>query len=359
MRKAKVVFGFAKRYSEVSSPQIGSRASRSIALMALATLFTASGFKSADASIVFGTLSNFDIYNTTPEPSEGAEIELEGVHSSSLSRDFPAHYGSKSIVEYDDGFGNFAGTRITYTNYNFGGAPTPGSLLPNPNPTSTNGHALTYTAGGEHFGFSLSGEQPTAMRFYWLNDNGGAYERINRTPELVPNPTWSFQPAAPGANPVLRAEVRIAEPVEVIAQKPDSIWMKVYKTEIERVVDLDELMSGNDIVPEDGVEVETEWELLEGGKMKMAEDEVGENGKAVIRRYEYFKYTGAYDAEHEPLTLFLDTDLLEPPAGELGNFIAANMVAVNLVAVPEPSTSALLLSGLALAGGQSRRRRRA
>ena len=56
--------------------------------------------------------------------------------------------------------------------------------------------------------------------------------------------------------------------------------------------------------------------------MKMAEDEVGENGKAVIRRYEYFKYTGAYDAEHEPLTLFLDTDLLEPPAGELGNFIA-------------------------------------
>ena len=94
MRKAKVVFGFANRYSEVPSLQIGSRASRSIALIALATLFTASGFKSADASIVFGTLSNFDIYNTTPEPSEGAEIELEGVHSSSLSRDFPAHYAA-------------------------------------------------------------------------------------------------------------------------------------------------------------------------------------------------------------------------------------------------------------------------
>ncbi len=336
------------------------RASHSIALTVLAVLFTTLGSKPADASTVFGTLSNFDIYNTTPEACEGAEIELEGVHSSSISRDFPAHFANKSILEYTDSLGNFAGTRITYTEYNFSGAPTPGSLLPNPSPTTTNGHALTYTAGGEHFGFSLTGEQPTAMRFYWLNNNGGTYERIGNTPQLVPNPTWSIQPpAAAGGALLLRAEVRVPEPVEVIAQKPDSIWMKVYKTEIERAVDLDELMSGPGIVPQDGVEVETEWELLEGGKMKMAEAEVGEDKKAVIRRYEYFKYTGPYDAEHEPTSIFLDTDLAEPPDGELGDFIAANMVAANLVAVPEPATSISLLVGFAIFATQRRHRRRA
>lgn len=324
---------------------------RRIGLAMAAMCCSAACSTNAQASTIFGTLSNFDIYNTTPEPCEGAEIELEGVHSSDIHGDFPAHYASKSISEYTDSMGNFAGTRITYKGYNFAGAPTPGSLLPNPNPTSTNGHALTYTAGGEHFGFSLGAAQPTAMRFFWLNDNAGTYERIGNTPQLVPNPIWSYQPpAVPGGAPVLRAEVEVPEPAEVIAQKPDSIWMKVYKTEIDRAVELEELMSGPGIVPQDGVEIETEWELLEGGKMKMAEAEVGENAHAVIRRYEFFKYTGPYDAEHEPTSLFLDTELLAPPVGELGDFIAANMVAANLLPVPEPSTWVLLITGLAVVG---------
>ncbi len=134
--------------------------------------------------------------------------------------------------------------------------------------------------------------------------------------------------------------------------------MKVYKTEIDRTVDLDELLSGPGIVPQDGVEVETEWELLEGGKMKMAEAEVGDNDKAVIRRYEFFKYTGPYDSAHEPTSLFLDTELLAPPDGELGDFIAANMVAANLVAVPEPATWLLLLTGLTIFGWRRRSRPR-
>ncbi len=336
------------------------RVSRCLGWAMAAMLFTASCVPSARASTIFGTLSNFDIYNTTPEPCEGAEIELEGIHSSDISRDFPAHFANKTITEYNDSMGNFAGTRITYTGYNFAGAPTPGSLLPNANPTTTNGHALTYTAGGEHFGFSLGAAQPTAMRFFWLNDNAGTYERIGNTPQLVPSPTWSYQPpAVPGGAPVLRAEVRVPEPAEVIAQRPDSIWMKVYKTEIDRAVDLDELMSGPGIVPQDGVEIETEWELLEGGKMKMAEAEVGDNAEAVIRRYEFFKYTGPYDSAHEPTSDFLDTDLLVPPDGELGAFIAANMVAANLVEVPEPSTWVLLLTGLAVVGWRSRHARRA
>lgn len=327
--------------------------------LALAAMLCAAPTAWASPTI-FGTLSNFDIYNTTPEPCEGAEIELEGIHSSSIGGDYPAHYASKTITEYTDSFNNFAGTRIRYTGYNFPGAPTPGSLLPNPNPTSTNGHALTYSDGGEHFGFWLSGAQPTATRFFWLNNNAGTYERIGNMPELVPSPTWSYQPpAVPGGAPVLRAEIQVPEPAEVIVQRPDSIWMKVYKTELDRPVDLEELISGPGIVPQDAGEVETEWELLEGGRMKAAEAEVGENGEAVIRRYEFFKYTGPYDEEHQPTSAFLDTEMLEPPAGELGDFIAANMVAANLVAVPEPSTWVLLLTGLAIFGWRRRHTRRA
>ena len=99
----------------------------------------------------------------------------------------------------------------------------------------------------------------------------------------------------------------------------------------------------NDIVPEgeNPIEVESEWALLEGGgapKEKVDEDPIDEeNDKVIIRRYEFYEYTGVYDEEHEPITLFLDPgDLLEPPAGELGKFLSANMVAAVLNVDPAP-----------------------
>jgi len=58
--------------------------------------------------------------------------------------------------------------------------------------------------------------------------------------------------------------------------------------------------------------------------------------------------------EHEPTSLFLENDTLDPvELGEVGSFIAANMVAANLV--PEPSTWVLLLTGLAIIGWKARR----
>lgn len=285
---------------------------------------------------IYGTMSNFDTYNTTPEPSEGAEIELEGCHSSMVYNTFPAHYNHMTVTDYVDG-ASF-GTRIRFEDYNFNTTVTNGSLNPNPNPASTNGHALVNTDGGEHFGFAAN-EQPTAMRFFWLNKTAsGQYERIGDMPLAIPNPTWSFVPANGGGAPEVLAEVRVPEPAEFHVQKPDSIWMKVYKTELNRPVELDELMSGDDagnIVPQDEAEIESEWELLEGGKMKAHGGKLDDkDSKAIVRRYEFFAYTGAVDEENEPITAFLDQDLLEPPAGELGNFIAANMVAANLVAAP-------------------------
>jgi len=203
-------------------------------------------------------------------------------------------------------------------------------------------------------------------------------------PEIVPGPTWTYiPPNNPGDLAVVQAAVKVPEPAEVIEQRPDSTWMKVFKVKLpasqapadpaEMQALLLKLISDanpeneqpdvplNDIVPEgdDPIEIESEWELLEGGKApkeKVAEDEVDEgdqeNDKLIIRRYEFYEYTGLYDAEHEPITEFLDPgDLLEPPVGELGNFISSNMVAAVLNPigiVPEPTTLIMLASGLAL-----------
>jgi hypothetical protein len=360
-----------------------------VGLCGLMAVFVAiGGLSAASASSIFGTLSNFDIYNTTPEPSEGAEIELEGIHSSDLGGDYPANYANRSITEYLDASNNFAGTRIRYTGYNFPGAPTPGSLLPNPNPTSTNGHQLVYSAGGEHFGFWLTGvQQPTATRFFWLNDNAGTYERIGAVPETVPGPTWTYDPPAnAGDVGVLQAVIKVpeADPEDVDAPKPNSTWLKVFKTKLNFVPnDMDallaKLISGdpNDpnyagLAPQDEIETETEWELLEGGKNpkeKMNEDEVGDNDKIVIRRYEFYEYIGAVDEENGAMSVWEDIgnpldpglDVLDDQgnvifAKERGNFISANMVAAVLGApVPEPAAG--VLAALGLAAWVARRRR--
>jgi hypothetical protein len=98
--------------------------------------------------------------------------------------------------------------------------------------------------------------------------------------------------------------------------------------------------------------VESEWELLEGGsapKEKVAEDDVDEgdqeNDKLIIRRYEFYEYTGPYDDEHEPTSAFLEDCCLEPPPGELGPFISSNMVGAVLqpiAVIPEPTTLVML-----------------
>ncbi len=277
---------------------------------------------------IYGTLSNFDIYNETPHDSYGAEIELEGVHVEDLYRTFPAHYSQEDRIPYQE-TGKF-GVRVKYSGYNFSSS---GYLPANTIGQSTNGHTCVGTAGCEHFGFSLTGAQPAAFRFYWLDQNG---QRIGTNPESVAVPTWNYIAPVGGGAPRLNAMVEVPEPVEVHPQRPDSIWMKVFKTEIDRPVDLMELMSNNAIIPDSVGETESEWELLEGGIDKNAEheDDIGEGNFAVIRRYEYYEYTGLYDEEHEPLSLFdgHNNDAEQPPEGELGQFISANMVAANLAA---------------------------
>jgi hypothetical protein len=293
-----------------------------------------------------GALSNFDVFNDTAANATGAELELVGVHSSDVTSTFPSHFNH--IVKTDYTSGTLFGTRIDYTAYNFNAsgfiAPTPGQ--------STNGHFCVNIPGCEHFGFAVS-VQPTDTRYFWLDQTSN---RIGTTPMSVPSATWNYVPAVQNQPARLQAQIAVPQPEIPEAMLPDSLWVKTYITESDVPVELNDLLSGNALI--NNAQVETEWSLLEGGVPDTADAAVGANAEAVIRRYEYYKYTGPYDpTDHSPLSAFTGGNLTEPPAGELGAFISANMVAANLAApIPEPRTYALLLAGLCVLVFASRRR---
>jgi hypothetical protein len=275
-----------------------------------------------------GTMSNFDVFNETSLNVYGAEIDLEGVHSSEVTKTYPSHFNIMTATEYTNG--STFGTHLTFKEYNFDPS---GYMIPRVG-QSTNGHFAVNLPGCEHFGFSVA-KQPTATRFFWL---GQGYTQLGTTPLSIPNANWTYVAPAVGALPAVQAIVVPPAPEVPEAMLPDSIWMKVYVTEMDRQVDLEELISGPGTIVPQGV-AETEWSLLEGGVPEMAEISISDAAEAVIRRYEYYKYTGSYDpTDHAPLSSW--DHISPPPDGELGDFIAANNVAMNLV--PEPATMMLL-----------------
>jgi hypothetical protein len=134
----------------------------------------------------------------------------------------------------------------------------------------------------------------------------------------------------------------------------DAQWVKVYKTEQQGNVDLNDLMGDNHaVVPEAAAQLEVSWNLLQqdppnGGKQKQKgklvnQGNLGNGNHAVVRRYEYYKYAGTYDPiTHEALCA--DLTCTAPSPGELGDAIGAQNAAANL------NVNALTVS--ASAGGQ-------
>jgi hypothetical protein len=291
----------------------------------------------AQVGIIQGTMSNFDVFNETSVNVYGAEIELEGCLSTDVNKTYPAHFSSMVKTDYSSGISS--GTRLTFTGYTFDPS---GYMIPRVG-QSTNGHFAVNLPGCEHFGFSIVGTQPTTTRFFWLDQPGN---RIGTKPMSIPNATWTYNPpAVPGGQWVMQAVVVPPAPEIPEAMLPDSIWMKVYVTEMDRPVDLGELISGpGTVAPQSKAEIEKEWVLLEGGVPEQGDSVVGPNAQSVLRRYEYFKYTGPVDpTDNAPLSSW---NLVgEPPANELGDFIAANMVAANLADPPCRYTLAGDLNG--------------
>jgi hypothetical protein len=145
----------------------------------------------------------------------------------------------------------------------------------------------------------------------------------------------------------------------------DALWVKVFTTEFEHPIELEELVGDNNLVQQ--AETEIEWQLLQkefnnplSGQLESGLGvPVGPNAASILRRYEFYEFSGVYDPEtHESLFDPGFGDSLPGP-NDVGTYLGSQNAAVNLVVnlVPEPQTFALMLIGFGLCGAVARRRK--
>jgi len=304
-----------------------------VALLAIA-------IQPALAQTQYGTLSNFDVFNDTGQETHGFEIELDGISSADVTYTFGGtylRYGTPTVTEFAGGVYVRYQSPYDPVNHVFTQAtPMAPAVI-----TPTNGHACFaggtgnyLTAGCEHFGVGITGN-PTNTVYRWLvadPANPGQLMPLG-TKVSIPAPVWNV---VPNIDPVLAPVVQAvlpAEPAEVEGQYGEAQWVKVFVTELPDPVDLHHLVTDDPVVPQDGAETEVEWVLLQAGPdgaphaVLVNEKEVGEGNEAVIRRYEFYAYTGPYKPEDHEAKPVSDSN---PLPEEIGNYLGAQMAAVNL-----------------------------
>ena len=157
----------------------------------------------------------------------------------------------------------------------------------------------------------------------------------------------------------------ITPPASPEPQWGDAIWVKVFTTELEDAPKLEDLIGGNAIF--NNLTTETEWQLLQkdpGNPLSGILESgygapVGPNAASIIRRYEFYDFAGNYDpVDHQALfdVGFGDS---HPGLNDVGHYLGAQNGAANLnvaAAIPEPGTPAMLITGLGLLFGITRRR---
>ncbi|MFG6466135.1 InlB B-repeat-containing protein [Roseateles sp. BYS87W] len=317
-----------------------------------ASALVAASLLPAQAQVVMaGSYQNFDVLNNTGAPTYGFEMEVWGISKSHLTRIFPSNfypdvirYGFGSATDFPGGVNVRWAARYDPATGRWSTAtPVPPSLTSVPGESCwTLGMPATYaSAGCEHFGIS-STLNPSRIVYYWLVPDPAVPGNLMRTSQSVsiPAPTWSVvQPANPALPPVVAAEVP-APPPRVVAQFGDAQWVRVYKTENAAKVELEQLVGDNRaVVPEQAAQLEVSWSLLQadppdGGRKRQRgklanQGNVGAGNRAVVRRYEYYKYAGAYDpVTHEALCA--DLTCTAPSPGELGDAVGAQNAAANL-----------------------------
>jgi MYXO-CTERM domain-containing protein len=320
---------------------------------------------------VYGTLGNFDVVNDTGQVAHGFEIELEGLHIEDITdtfggpgRGFPTtveRYGAPTVVGYTNGA--VFGVRVTYQATFAAGAwnvGTPSGVYSTPGESCWTGGGIGYgpSTPCDHFGVGHTGTA-TTVRYSWLVEASPGSGSLAPIQAALPAPSWSATPSpVPGGQPVVVARVQAPAPPE--APEPqfgEPVWVKVYSTEFEDKVSLEDLLGGNPKVEQAKEKTEIEWQLLQtdpgnpdaGVLENGGAAEVGAGKEAVLRRYEFYAYTGAFDPEnHEAQPLLGDS---HPSAGELGDFLGAQNVALNLngnpvAAVPEAPPAGMLALGL-------------
>jgi uncharacterized protein (TIGR03437 family) len=278
------------------------------------SLFALLAIGPASAQTVSGSLSNFDVFNDTGQQCHGFEIELDGLTSSDIASTF----GGPGYIRYDvPKLVDFAGGVVVRyeSSKDAAGHFTVGTPLPQAAPTQTAGHSCWiggtpgYEAMGcEHFGVGMF-KNPTAVVYRWLVEdpsNLGTLIRAGSNVNIAA-PLWSvLPPVAVGGAPVVNAD--IDAPKAPAQQFGDAVWVKVFESESSDNPDkseLNHLLTDDPLVPQDAGHQEVELELSqtnpskpENGRLQHGKP-LGNGSQSVIRRFEFYKYTGPYTAEHE------------------------------------------------------------
>lgn len=320
------------------------------------------------ASGTFGSLANFDVVNDTGWTAHGFEIELEGIDRAHISDVFGLNrnfgtpspgdverYGLPSLDDLLGPGGQVIGTRITYRASFANGvwsAGTASGVFNTPGESCwTFGNVGYPNVPCDHFGVSTLGT-PTATRYQWLIETGTPGVLA---PAAVAIPAVAFAPPAQAAAPVVA--VIQAQQVDPVVPQNNAFWVKIVQTTLEDNVDLNELMGGHHpfenaavAALNDKTEVEIEWQVLQPGFVDEVSKAIQLNGDpALAIRFEFFKYLGRFD----------DEGLVDPlreqiPVGNtlnewVGDYVGEQVAGFNAVqaAVPEPTSLAMMLGGIA------------
>ncbi len=269
---------------------------------------------SAEASIAYGTLNNFDCVNDTEVEAHGFEIELEDIHSTDITYTYDYnHYGIPKIREdntdpaHPKVFIRYAATR------NPDGTWTAFTAIPSGPITPTDGHRFTNPSvnfGGEHFGAGYYGA-PTAVKYNWLIDDGTG-NLVHGPPVYVATPTFTYYQAVAQVQAVI---VPPPPPAPPVLQFGEATWVKDIKTSTHNAnkVELVDLIDPDPADPlaknwanGEPAEVETEWRVLQTefanagnpkGVLAGVPEDLPGGDEVITRRYEFYKYVGPFDAE--------------------------------------------------------------
>jgi len=297
----------------------------------------------AQTATLTGFLSNFDVVNEIGQDAHGFEIRLEGATVNDLYYTaYGQQYGTAIVAPYATGVtvrweSPYDSATHTYTKRT--PQHTPGAPY---NWNDCYQAGATYaTAGCEALGQGMRPtSQPITATGRWLvEDPQNPGTLIAVEPNVaIPFPTYSVLPSATvGVAPTIVAEVEAPEPPETPEVYGTAQWEKVYKTQLTREATPADLTSDNPIVPQDATTLETAWNLLQASppsngnqKRNRNQGTISADTRSIIRRFETYAYTGAYDAvTHKAVCA--DTVCAAPSAGELGGFIAAHNSAVNVI----------------------------
>eukprot|EP00804_Cyclotella_cryptica_P010334 CCRYP_012256-RA/>CCRYP_012256-RA protein AED:0.28 eAED:0.28 QI:709/1/1/1/1/0.66/3/48/301 len=201
-----------------------------------------------------------------------------------------------------------------------------------------------------HYGVSLGGGSgPSATKYRWLieDPNNPGYLTSSMTRVGVPAVTWSVYAGAGAGGGNVVAAVIPAEPQDedvfcACAKWGEPKWVKVFETEIEYECDLDHLMTDSNEVPQSKNETEIEWVLLQArptcnddctpnGLNKTENElesskEAKDGSKSIIRRYDFYEYTGEVNAEDNEAQPACEND--PESCDSVGNYLGAQMAAI-------------------------------